>query len=877
MNNKLFKLLVASVAMAACTSDEELVVSTGDNVQLANRPSLGVVEFTTGEQTRAVVDKGWGHLGYVKSDAIGAALVDELNTSAGNKNPNSNTCDQSWSYAEYVKDVTKQIWKNNSPYWGQWKAFNEISGNDPAVFYNVNSAAINTNYGYTYNGESWTSEASLVEGHYMFYFPYNKNNANRLPVVAEVPQDQDCTKDTSAVWDLYQGTTPVAVDLKFLRKPVAGQKISATATPQPIFALPKFTIVNNFNGYVFNMVRNTLGTGVDQDESARTGITKVQKTITIDRIELVYTGAGTKLWYKAPINPSKLKGMVNAGWETNKFKTPNCTSDIMGDGTYNIEERTTGRAYQAPYSNKASQIANGNTQMLVLNINRTLNYGDSYSFNAVMPAEDYSDALKARIYVTIDGRHYIMMKTYDNSFTKIDYSNNAYHRVECTGNVELFAFDTYPVQLVRGERYPITEYIVDGTTATAKTSAGKTLTINLNGLSAFESGNFTSESTESVFTTKEEFINHMKNAIRGTELTEVQGQTSLAEHEVAFKDRNFTIDADLVEAIYNNVVLKKADGTENIAMLLNYKNLNIGTDVEVKKNTSETKAGYTIYNLKARGYTIKVAYKNGVVNTDGSALESGINDITASTTLAAGTIPGSSSKFTNGFVFLNCKVESETATAQTYTIENGADSFRFVVTSHSKTVGTGQSAVTTTTRCNLNVGGAQNKNCGARITGTMGTVTITGNQTNSASDFTGAETIVNNGLKTIAGKTTGKTVSATLAGWPAEVSTSTKVNNVTINPANSTALSTEQANVDAFKIGGTVITLGTNVVSLISVNNVNLTTTNIKQLNGTSPINWTGSSAGPMVVTAYNANNNGRVVQITNISASSNCTINMVD
>lgn len=874
MNNKLFKLFVASVAMAACTSDEELVVSTGDNVQLANRPSLGVVEFTPGEQTRAVVDKGWGHLGYVKSDAIGAALVDELNTSAGNKNPNSNTCDQSWSYAEYVKDVTKRIWKNNSPYWGQWKAFNEISGNDPAVFYNVNSAAINTNYGYTYNGESWTSEASLVEGHYMFYFPYNKNNANRLPVVAEVPQDQDCTKDTSAVWDLYQGTTPVAVDLKFLRKPVAGQKISATATPQPIFALPKFTIVNNFNGYVFNMVRNTLGTGVDQDESARTGITKVQKTITIDRIELVYTGAGTKLWYKAPINPSKLKGMVNAGWETNKFKTPNCTSDIMGDGTYNIEERTTGWAYQTPYSNKASNIANGNTQMLVLNINRTLNYGDSYSFNAVMPAEDYSDALKARIYVTIDGRHYIMMKTDDNSFTKIDYSNNAYHRVECTGNVELFAFDTYPVQLVRGERYPITEYIVDGTTATAKTSAGKTLTINLNGLSAFESGNFTSESNESVFTTKEEFINHMKNAIRGTELTEVQGQTSLAEHEVAFKDRNFTIDADLVEAIYNNVVLKKADGSENIAMLLNYKNLNIGTDVEVEKNTSETKVGYTIYNLKARGYTIKVAYKNGVVNTNGSALESGINDISEGSTLAAGTISGSS-KFTNGFVFLNCKVESETATAQTYTIENGADSFRFVVTS--KTVGTGESAVTT--KCNLNVGGAQNKNCGARITGKMGTVTITGNQTNSASDFTGAETIVNNGLKTIAGKTTGKTVSATLAGWPAEVSTSTKVNNVTINPANSTALSTEQANVDAFKIGGTVITLGENVASLISVNNVNLTTTNIKQLKGTNSISWTGSSAGPMVVTAYKANDRGRAIQITNISApsNSNCTINMVD
>lgn len=850
MNNKLFKLLVASVAMAACTSDEELVVSTGDNVQLANRPSLGVVEFTTGEQTRAVVDKGWGHLGYVKGDAIGTALVDEQDVPS--VNPNSNYIDgaNSWTYKEYVNDVKKNT-KNVDPFWGSKRYFTDIPGNDPSAFYTVNTANINTNYGYTYNGESWTSEASLVEGHYMFYFPYNKNNASRLPIVAEVPQNQDCTKDTSAVWDLYQGTTPVAVDLKFLRKPVAGQKITAKATPQQIFALPKFTIVNDFDGYVFNMVRTALGTGVDQTESTRTGISRVRKTITIDRIELVYAPAPpsseVKLWYKAPISPSKLKTQVNAGWETNKFKTPNSTSDIMGDGTYGIETKASAAApaYQTPYASVAqTNLQSGNGQMIVLNVNKTLEYGQSYSFNAVMPAEDYGKNLKARIYVTIDGRHYIMMQ---ESVTPIlPNSNGQNTKVEANNGQQLFAFDTYNVQLVRGERYPITEYIVDGTTATPKTSAGKSLTINMSKCSAFESGNFAPESNERGFTTKEEFINHMKNAIRGTTLTEVTkaSTTALAEHEIAFKN-DITIDADLVEAIYNNVVLG-----DNIAIKFDISNLSIGTDVEVAKSATVL-SGYSVYNFSARGYTIKVAYKTGVVNTNGAALTKGINDISTAATLEAGTISGST-KYTNGFVFLDNK---------SYTILNGADSFRFVANGSVLTIG------------------ASNKDCGARITGSMSSVTINGNQTNNSSDFRNAGTITNNGLKTLAGNTTDKTVSATLTGWPAEVATSTKVNNVTIDPSTSIALSTEQANVNAFKIGGTVITLGTNVASLISVNNVNLTTTNIKQLNAINSINWNGSSAGPMVVTAYKANNN-RVVQITNKIAAplnSNCTINMVD
>ena len=123
-----------------------------------------------------------------------------------------------------------------------------------------------------------------------------------------------------------------------------------------------------------------------------------------------------------------------------------------------------------------------------------------------------------------------------------------------------------------------------------------------------------------------------------------------------------------------------------------------------------------------------------------------------------------------------------------------------------------------------------------------------------------------------------------MTGWPAEVATSTKVNDVTINAeSDGTTFSIEQTQVNAFKNANTTVTLGKFVSALLSAGSIDLTTTNIKQLRGTRTtpaVNWLGST--PIVVKAKKEqqNNKGevtRVVQITGINASTNCSYNWVD
>ena len=113
MKQKLFGALALSVALAACTNEEELVISTnGGNAQLAGRPVIGQVDLTTTPATRAaVVDGTWGALTYQTGDAIGAALVDEpvLTPKTGYIKKNSTWYSNTWSYAEYVKGVTKKL------------------------------------------------------------------------------------------------------------------------------------------------------------------------------------------------------------------------------------------------------------------------------------------------------------------------------------------------------------------------------------------------------------------------------------------------------------------------------------------------------------------------------------------------------------------------------------------------------------------------------------------------------------------------------------------------------------------------------------------------------------------------------------------------
>ena len=843
MNKKLIGAVTFALAFAACTNENELVVSTGVDAQLANRPVIGKVEISTNPETRAVVEDGkWGKLSYVSGDAIGAALIDApnlINPLSGELESDEDWYGIKWSYVEYVNAIRKD---KNGKIVNNGKLFTDVKG-DPSKFYTVTGDMIHTNYGYAYNGgTSWTSEASLVEGHYMFYFPYNPKHTSRLPINLAIPATQDCTDGNSAIDAFYDGEAPVAVDVQFLQMPADGKKLSATATPKHLYAFPQITIVNDFNGYLYDMKKAVGGQTVNPDESAKATATAVaKKTMTIDKIEFFYvpTDDEVNLWQTAKLDAKLLHDKIEDGnWAdgTNKFEDASYTHDVLAS------TEATFTAGVQPYLNIASTAAAyGYQQVITCNVNKTLENGEEYVFNAIMPAENYGKGLKARVYVTIGDKQYILLKSTNTPYYKEGNSSKGIDYIKATAVQEAFSFDAKNVQLVRGERYPIIEYKVDSEgTATVKSSAGSIMTISMADMAAFEVGEFEADDIVTDyrgFTTNEEFITAIEDYTRGTSLVEVSNVgTSLAEHEVAFKNNHtIVLNSELVNAIYTNVNYEE----DNVDYHLNLTatNLPIGNDV----NVAVAKEGsyYELTATTGKQYTIKVLYTGTTINTNGGALTSGINEISSTCTLAK-----KSGDAGLGVVYLKENVN--------YNIANTTNSFRI----------------------NLEKGTLTVKNaCDALINTSNGTsveIEENGSLTNANNNFALTTTITNNFLKTISGKLNGNTVSATLTEWPTSIPAASKVNDVTINASGTITL--EQADFNVFSVANTTVTLGANFEAIRSNADVNLTTTNIKSLTGTyaAGCKWIGGSNGNIVVTSSNKHS------IVNIKNGNACSINTI-
>lgn len=689
----------------------------------------------------------------------------------------------------------------------------------------------------------------------MFYFPFNANNSSRMPINVEIPAEQDCSDGNSIIDKFYaESTSPIAVDVKFLQKPAAGQKVAVNATPNHLFAFPQFKIVNNFNGYKFDVKYS--GTSVDEVNSAKvTDKNTHTQTMTIKKVEFVYTGAANTLWTKATINADELNKAVKNNWEANKFVTASFTSKVTDNQTQPGYNEDNAKRPYLPIANTSANFG-GSEQVITCEINKELANGQEYVFNAIMPAESYeANKMKARVYVTIGTQDYILMSAttswYENNNTTSDWNKVNNVRVNAVNDVFVF---TKPFELVRGERYPIVEYNTDSDGKTSvKSSAGKTLTINLSNLHAFEVGTYRPAATTRGFETEAQFIDHMENAIRGEALTEVtkNSNTALAEHQIAFKN-NITLDADLVETIYNNVEY----GNMDCHMILNFTNLGIAKDVVVSNTYSEeTLEGrtYHVYTLTGNGKSIKVwynttivadtEYKN-IINNDGENLISGINEISSNVELK-----NKNGNSGVGIVFLS---------ATDAKIGGNANTYRVVVNSGKLTV---------------------NGDCDAQINTKNGSnLVVKKNLTNNANVFEYKTNITNSDMKTINGNVNGNTITAEVTAWPTTVSTASKVNKVVINPTTSgTAITVEQASFSAFQNANTEIELGANVSAIRSSADVNLTTVaNLKKIYATNGQKWTSAIGGTIIVTAYKAGN-GKPVQIEGISQGDYVNINMVE
>lgn len=202
MKTKYFFALALPVALASC-SDQLETISNNQPVADGNRRMVKVnINVDGSEQTRLSYQNGTGYVFDGEDEAFGACLMDVLS------NP--------WAYPN-----TGSTWQDN--------------------FSLVNYIQTNYKFAKSSEGTSFSSEATLCEGNYFFYYPYNANNLLREALVLQAPNQ--------IVMDGTKSALDVLKDQKFVGyatvKAEPGKEVaSLTVEPKPIFSLAGVRIVN---------------------------------------------------------------------------------------------------------------------------------------------------------------------------------------------------------------------------------------------------------------------------------------------------------------------------------------------------------------------------------------------------------------------------------------------------------------------------------------------------------------------------------------------------------------------------------------------------------------------------------------------------------
>lgn len=864
--SRLFSLVAMAALAVGCTQEEFAPVGENAAVDLSNRPSLGDVVLNMGPETRmAIADGSSLKLTWAENDQLGASIIDEPKadteevsgkdfTAEGGKDFSS----LRWSYAEY-KAGTKQALASE-PDGPKYSA--QEAGVDISQFYTVKEF-VSSNYPYLYQNGEFTTQANLVEGNYMFYAPYNPQLLLRERVNVVLPMIQDCSDDvmmdtnykgkaskvengggvsSTALEQFYAGTmagfekAPVLVGYKFLAAPENGETVYPKVTLSHLFAYPMITIENkDFAGYIYDGATN---------ETTPKGA----QTITIDSIQIYHGDATSKLIYKAAIGSDKVATALkkDGEWDGKRLNTVDGapTSDVF-DNTVTTDDiypdyNISGNSLEQPQITAAQTNLAYQRQHVTCEIDKELAPGASYHFHAVLPAGDYGENLKARLFVTIGEKHYVLVKATN---TETGTNTNKYRS---SAWADFTFIDTdhggKGCELVRGEHYPKAEFKEDGTGA--KAFAGTMMTISLggNGVAALELNKEAVAGTTYGFKDNDEFITYLQNYVqRGVAMTEapslnyvkqeewatttVGGSTSAGNFAFA-EDTKCIIDADFIKRIYQQTV---DDATQNDVMLtLTETSLPIASDVKYEVSGTI----YTFTTLDEKPVSFKIEIESTVtLGDDAGALAAGINKIGET---------GQSSPVTG-----ELKVAEGVANAVVYLTGEASPNTTTVTLKDC----TGISAIYVNRNTVLDV----ETNCTALIIANGGTINVrnNGSLTNVNNEFSGT-TVVNSNvnLPTIAGTVAdGVKVAVEFSSvWPEDkIPAATQINTVTINRSEEGTQTIEQAQMDIFAnlTKGVELTLGDNITGITSKSDVTLT--NLKSLDkaDTNDVTWTsGTNAG---------------------------------
>lgn len=328
--NLLFAMALP-VAFAACSSEEFETLQNGQ-VDLGARKALGDVTLVfNGAEANTRLEIGQGGIGFSREDGVGACLVDAPN---GNwSNPNKAAIEK-YGLTNYIS--TNYLYKT-------------VDG-----------------------GATWTTEARMVEGNYVFYAPQNESHLVRSSIEAELPNPQviklkDGAPDQySAIQQLIDAKTPMYIGYKFLD--AATQTNDISVSMKPIYAYPKITLKNSFG----------VGTGTPAATSAT-------KDLKISRVVIKSSGIAQKT--------SLTIGTANAQASKN---ASGVVGNLFNYGTNSAKYgkwETSAKLFGCASADVLTTASQGTTNAVRLDFEEpyVLGKDQSISFNAVLPAKAYTD------------------------------------------------------------------------------------------------------------------------------------------------------------------------------------------------------------------------------------------------------------------------------------------------------------------------------------------------------------------------------------------------------------------------------------------------------------------------------------------------------
>ena len=319
------------VAFAACTSEEFESFQNGQT-DLTARRELGNIELAfNGGDAETRLEVGENGIGFSTVDGVGACLVDAPNGDFG--------------------DASKPVI--------QWYSLTNY---------------ISSNYLYKTadGGSTWTTDARMVEGNYIFYAPHNESHLVRSSIEATYPNPQiiktvnGVPNQYSAIQQMIDEGDVMYVGYSFLDS--ESQTKSISVAMKPIYAYPKITLKNTF--------------GVNATTTSATKDLTIRRIVLLNGSNSFVQNATVNIGTKNNVASASVNGVVGSLF--------NYGSDDTKYGTW--ADADNAKLFGCASANVLSQAStNATTGVITLDFETpyVLGKDKTLEINAVVPAGQY--------------------------------------------------------------------------------------------------------------------------------------------------------------------------------------------------------------------------------------------------------------------------------------------------------------------------------------------------------------------------------------------------------------------------------------------------------------------------------------------------------